>query len=146
MKFIIMSEREIRDYKTDMKHIIISISSPNALTAIIPPNKKCLGILRLVFHDLDGTNNPSKSDYTLFTQGKYTLFTEKQAQAILNFVTRYILNVEVVICQCEAGISRSAGVAGALSKIINGDDTYIFKNYVPNILVYRTILEVSHET
>ena len=138
MKFIIMNKKEIQDYKTDMKHILISISSPDTLKVAIAPNKSCLGILHLDFHDFDD----AKRDYPEYIK----LFTKKQAQAILKFVTRYILNTEVVICQCEAGISRSAGVAAALSSIENGDDTYIFKNYVPNMLVYRTILEVSHET
>ena len=42
---------------------------------------------------------------------------------------------------CEAGISRSAGIAAALSKIIDKVDTIFFKNFIPNRHIYRTIME-----
>lgn len=138
MDFLVMGEREIKNYNTDKTHIIISIRSPDALPIIIPYRKKCLNIARLSFHDLDGTHVPTPAM-------RVNLFTPEDAKKILNFVTRYILNVELIICQCEAGISRSAGVAGALSKIIDGDDTEIFKHYLPNMLVYRTILNEARK-
>lgn len=56
-------------------------------------------------------------------------------------VNRYKDKINLIICQCEAGISRSAGVAGALSKVLNKDDSKIFEDYCPNMLVYRTVLE-----
>ena len=134
MEFLVMSEREIQNYDTDKIHIIISIRSPDSLPIIMPYRKKCLDILRLSFHDLDGIHVPTPATH-------FTLFTKKDSKKIMNFVTRYILNIELIICQCEAGISRSAGVAAALSKIINGDNKEIFKYYLPNMLVYRKILE-----
>ena len=45
---------------------------------------------------------------------------------------------------CEAGISRSAGAVAALSKVINGDDSYFFKMFLPNRLVYRLILQEAN--
>ena len=38
------------------------------------------------------------------------------------------------------GISRSAGVAGALAKCINGYDFEIFNKYIPNRRVYRLVM------
>jgi len=38
-------------------------------------------------------------------------------------------------------VSRSAGMAGALAKSIGQDDSYFFICYLPNMLVYRLILE-----
>ncbi len=132
MKFLVMSEREIQKYNVKDNHIIISVRSPKYNKAVISDRPNCLDILYLEFHDLDGVNLPSSADYKLFTK--------QDAKTILNFVTRYILNIELIICQCEAGISRSAGIAGALGKILNGDDTEFFKKYIPNMLVYKTIL------
>lgn len=133
MEFLVMGEEEIKKYHTNKIHIIISISSPKTLKAVIPRHPLCLDILYLSFHDLDGIHMPSPAT-------NIKLFSKNDAQKIINFVMCYTRNAELIICQCEAGISRSAGVAGALSKIMNGDDTRIFKNYLPNRLVYRTIL------
>jgi len=68
------------------------------------------------------------------------LFGRKDAIHILEFVEKYIDDIKLIIVNCEAGVSRSAGVAGALSKILNGWDDAYFKHSLPNMLVYRTIL------
>jgi hypothetical protein len=49
----------------------------------------------------------------------------------------------LVICQCRAGISRSAGVGAALAKYYNLDveEYFTTSGYVPNLLVFRTLLE-----
>ena len=48
-----------------------------------------------------------------------------------------------VIVHCDAGISRSAGVAAAILKHTTGDDSSIFENglYDPNLWCYRKTLE-----
>ena len=47
-----------------------------------------------------------------------------------------------VIVHCDAGISRSAGVAAAILKHTTGDDSSIFQNglYDPNLWCYRKTL------
>jgi len=70
-------------------------------------------------------------------------FSRDDASKILAFVAKYVRqDIHTFYIHCEAGISRSAGVAAALGMIIekNGDE-YFFKNYLPNRLVYRTILK-----
>ena len=49
---------------------------------------------------------------------------------------------EDVFCACDAGESRSAAVAAALTKCAGQDDSWIWqsKEYRPNRLVYETIL------
>lgn len=136
MEFLVLSEREIKQYETNKKHIVISIASPEADIVEIFPSFPPLAILYLRFPDLDKELENYKYNYTLFN--KYT------AKDILRFVNQYKDKIELIICQCEVGICRSAGVAGALSKILNGDDTYIFKHYCPNRLVYRTILNEAN--
>lgn len=127
-----MSEREIRTYNVKHTHIIISIRSPKTNKSIIPYRPNCLDILYLDFHDLDGVHFPSSADYKLISS--------LDAEKVWEFVNVYKDKISLIICQCEAGISRSAGVAAALSKVLNNRDTEFFKKYLPNMLVYRTIL------
>jgi predicted protein tyrosine phosphatase len=131
MKIIVMNEDQITKYKIDEPHILISISSPDSRKPSIMHNSSCLETLYLVFHDLERP----------YPQMNARLISKSDAEAIWESINEYKDKIEVIICQCEAGISRSAGVAGAISKVLNGDDSYFFKKYLPNMLVYRTVLE-----
>ena len=48
-----------------------------------------------------------------------------------------------MIVHCDAGISRSSGVAAAILKAKTGDDSQIFNNpkYRPNMRCYRIVLD-----
>lgn len=137
MQFIIYNRNQMKDYKCNKKHLIISIKDPETEDSIIAQRDDCVGILYLAFHDFDDLSK----DYP----GRIVLFSKEHAKEILDFVAYPPVKVDIIICQCEAGISRSAGVAGALSKIINGDDKAIFRQYLPNSLVYRTILNEAYK-
>ena len=67
-----------------------------------------------------------------------------KVNGIKQFILKYIndTDLDLIIVQCEAGQSRSAGVAAALMKYVWNDDTAIFNNkkYTPNMLCYRTVL------
>lgn len=135
MEFKVLSENEIKYFRTDKTHIVISIKSPGTQNAYLPHINSRIGTLWMTFNDLD-TN-------TLALKG-IKLFDEHDAVEILTFVEGLKGLVKLIVCQCEAGRSRSVGIAGALSKIYNGDDSYFFKHYTPNMLVYRTILETYY--
>jgi len=137
MNFKVLSRCEIKDFITDDKHIVISVRDPNSEIAKLPRLKSRLEVLDLEFSDLDGVHLPSSAFYILFDND--------MAEKVIQFFNEYKDKVDLIICQCEAGISRSAAIAGALSKIINNDDTIYFKKYIPNRLVYRTILEKYYE-
>jgi len=67
--------------------------------------------------------------------------SDEHAIQIADFVVcwrRYPL----IVCQCEAGISRSAGVAAAIMKYLVGDDKSIFNCdlLLPNRYVYEKVL------
>ena len=132
-KIHIKGEREIKDFiqSVDEDFILISITSPEDEWIKIPENGKCKGVLKLKFHDIE---HPAYG---------YVHFTDDHAMEIKDFVEEYN-DVAVIICQCQAGISRSAGVASALIKQHGMDDIGIFKNglYMPNLLVYKKMLEV----
>jgi len=133
MNFYIHSRESAEDFtKRDITstYAIISITEPREAIADLPDNR----ILRLQFHDIDREVTGCK------------LFAIEDAKEILKFVEKQIAHVNFFIIHCHAGISRSAGVAAALSKIYNQTDEYIFTSgkYMPNMLVYRTILEEYH--
>ena len=140
MNFLVLSRQKIAGFSTDIPHIVISIVDKYEKSARIRPNKFCLGITRLRFDDYG-------EDTKKWAKEKTVLFNKEDAKKIVNFVRRYLNKVELIVCQCEAGISRSAGVAAALSKYITGSDEYYFKHYLPNSLVYKLLInELYKET
>ena len=70
---------------------------------------------------------------------------KEDAEKIKQFVEAH--KEDSIIVHCDAGVSRSAGIAAALMKFYNGDDTPIFDNprYCPNMLCYRTMLNTMME-
>ena len=137
MKFKVLSRQAFEEFKSDEPFIVISITDPRSERVRV--DNLFMDILYLQFYDLD--------DQTKMKDFK--LFTDTDAKNILYFVDYYKSKVDLLVVHCEAGISRSVGVAGALSKIYNRSDEYYFKHYLPNMLVYRTLLnnyeEKNHE-
>lgn len=72
---------------------------------------------------------------------------ENDAFVINDFVLNVKNKVRRIIVQCEAGVSRSAGVGAAIMKYLNKDDMEIFKNgkYCPNMACYRMVLNALME-
>lgn len=144
MEFLVLPRYKVKDYVTDKKHILISIYCHDDTPAELDPNPLRLAILPLQFDDWDTKAKESiETKYKNSAEAqKQIFFSEEHAKQIIEFVRRYSDKIDLIICQCAAGISRSAGVAAALSKCLNGEDGYFFKNYLPNSLVYSTILKV----
>ena len=130
-RIVIKNVENIQSYveQLDEDFILISITNPWSRHIRIPTNKHCKGILRLRFHDTAQKH-----------RGKVH-FRHRHAQRIKRFVLRH--DTDLIICQCRAGISRSAGVGAALAKYYNLDVEEYFTTggYVPNLLVFRTLLE-----
>ena len=115
--------------KINKPSIIISIRDPNKPKANITSS----GYVReVLFLDFDDWDRPDP---------KEQLMTDDQAREIASFVTRYEKNDQSfdLYVNCEAGMSRSAGVAAAISKALRDDDEFFFKVYYPNMLVYRKV-------
>ena len=138
MEIKVFGELTVQKFKTEKKHIVISIQDPNFEFVKLPEQKSRLDYLGLIFYDLD-------KDTGQFPYDRF-LFKESQANSILQFVDKWKDKVDLIVINCVAGVSRSMGVGGALGKILNDDDTYFFKQGIPNMLVYRTILNRYHET
>ena len=74
----------------------------------------------------------------------YVAFSTGHAHDILDFVTRLWDDIDTLLVHCYQGISRSAAVAAAISRLKFGDDgDFTQEPYQPNTLVYRTLIEVA---
>lgn len=133
--FVVKSRQTIHVLPEDKKHIIISISCPKDTPEEFRTTPATVAVLRVEFDDIDERHRQYKDLVETLT-----FFNAKIAQEIISFVRKYYDEVECIICQCDAGISRSAGTAAALSLFYNQDDSKFFKGYIPNQLVYSTIL------
>lgn len=81
-------------------------------------------------------------------RGEQGCITEEDAEKIVKFVRRIKDKVDTVIVHCEAGQSRSAGVAAAILKYYTGHDEQIYNDpkYTPNSTCYRRVLEAFYES
>ncbi len=133
-QIVVMSRDRLEHfaYESFCSYAIISVTDPNSRAANINVDNvvdHC--VLGLQFYDID-------NDY-----GKYLAMTEEQAGLIAELVKIWYGNYDVIIVQCEAGISRSAGIAAAIAKWATGDDSEYFDRgrYIPNRRCYRLVLE-----
>ena len=94
--------------------------------------RRRVGLLQLIFADIS-QSLPG-----------YTLFCDSHAHDILDFVTWNWRRMRTLMVHCRAGISRSSAVAAAIARLKFGDDSEFFEEpFLPNRLVYRTLLEVA---
>lgn len=107
--------------------IVISITDPSSPEANIKDMKNIVDVLRLQFHDFD---RPVSG---------YIQFDDTHANQIVDFIKKH-KDFPDLIVHCEAGISRSAAVAAAISKYVNGNDLYFFQHYLPNAWVYGRLV------
>lgn len=143
MEFLILNRDRVKSYSTEKKHILIQIYCHDDYAEPTLHLWTRLDTLQIQFDDWDeNAKNKICELYKTSQKAKEMIFfSEKHAKRIIKFVKRYLDKIELIVCQCDAGISRSAGVTAALSKCINDDDEYFFKHYLPNSLVHSTILK-----
>lgn len=65
------------------------------------------------------------------------------ARKIKNFVEAVKDKIACLIIHCEAGVSRSAGIAAALMRVYGGNDDIVFNNpnYSPNTFCYCMVID-----
>jgi len=125
-------------------HIVIQITNPNRDwdgeygTFLFPTLPEACaefrkGVLQLRFDDIDEPTEP------------YTMFTDEQADQILDFVFTEHKGITWILVHCEAGYSRSPAVAAAITKISGGDDSPYFRMFSPNSLVYSKLISRAFE-
>jgi predicted protein tyrosine phosphatase len=142
MQFFILGREEIGRFELSHKYIVISIKDPRSEDAELPESYNRVDVLRLAFHDWNEKQREyiEKEFPTSPTAQKMVYFNEDDAKAVVDFVLKHKDEVEVIVTQCEAGISRSAGMAAGICKGLGQDDSQIFLKYLPNSLVYKLVL------
>ena len=118
---------------------------------VVLEHKPCY-ILQLKFDDVSSEifeealgRMPTKEE-TVMLSKKFHMFTDEQALKIAEFFMS--IKVELLICQCEYGQSRSAGVAAAIMqfKCNNGIEIFADERYYPNRLVYNKLFDALTNT
>jgi len=158
MQFKIMSRSQADLFYNNNPYAFISISDATAVREPFLEIRdkslmgNCLAVLPLFFWDIDPIQRGKYFGETFYyVNGKPVrdsqsgLFTGEQAEEILEFFNEYRHCVDFFAIHCNAGISRSSGVAAALQVVADGrgSDQWIFQDgrYMPNRWVYRKILD-----
>jgi predicted protein tyrosine phosphatase len=141
MKFVVYSRAVMQGATPpDKPWALISICEEGSFPQVYE-NEYLRGRLNLQFHDIDEYKNgePEQEDRILFNGG--------HAREVVDFVQRMQDDsVSVIYVHCLMGRCRSAGIAAALDKTLNGDDSKYFARgpYQPNMRVYRGVLDECH--
>jgi predicted protein tyrosine phosphatase len=133
----VFSRQNVEKFLTDLPHIVISVRDPGSERVNLPDNPNRIAELYLDFNDIDC--NKFIPDCT----PDIKTFSGEDAASILKVVGLTYPYINLIVVNCEAGISRSAGIAGALSVLLGiGDEAYFTPKgpYSPNRFVYRTLL------
>ena len=134
INFLILNRFDVETTLLDVPYVIVSVTDPERPEATIADSPNRRAVLRLKFHDKGSRHQISREKLVM---------SQEDAQAILAFVQEHLDKVKLIVCQCEAGISRSAAIAAALSRILQEEDHFFFANYAPNDWIYQTLLEAA---
>jgi len=131
MSFLVLGRQHVckPEYTPEIPHIVISITDPDEPEAYYVPTDLRQDILRLSFFDINESI------------GNLTMVNDNDIDAIIDFVNTWKDKVPLIVTQCEAGISRSSGVAAGLSQWLNNDSKFFFDTYLPNSLVYSKLVK-----
>jgi predicted protein tyrosine phosphatase len=102
-EFVVLSREDAEDYEPDALEICISISDPDAPPARV--SSRFAAVLRLNFDDVTERGEPSD-----------ILFAEDHAREIREFLDSWP-SARRVLVHCNAGVSRSPGVALGLCEV-----------------------------
>ena len=136
---LIMSRESAENFIYDKKYILISIITPHLSEANLKRDSNRVDLLRLEFNYIENK---------LFGSS-LTVFNKTIAAKILKFVSKNVDKISTIVVHCDMGISRSSGVAYAITlNIISKDRSDIILNmssYRPNNLVIKILNESFKE-
>lgn len=132
---IVLNRSSVTRYKPEQDAILISITAiENKFPFIV--DGRYIKVLRLKFDDIKQEEEG------------FVLMDDQQASKVASFAkwaNSLDKDIQVVV-NCDAGISRSAATAAAISKYFLDDDMKYFNEYRPNPYVYTKILKKLHES
>ena len=148
MKFLILSRMMAQDAnyvqaKITEPYFWISIFDVDKYRMAISEDPNCKASIFLAFDDLEGDHY----DIEKIMGRPIELITDEQAQYIVGLANDWKDKIDLCLVNCEAGISRSSGVALGLSMLINGHDDGIRSNakFHPNMFVRDKIIKNGEE-
>src|SRR5580698_662975 len=106
-EILVRSRSGAETFVSDVPWAAIQISGHGGTWPTLSPTRR-VGLLQMRFPDraLPDRETPTE-----------LLFSEAQAEAILDFVAAHAEQLEWLLVHCEAGASRSPAVAAALTRI-----------------------------
>jgi len=139
MTYINLSQAHAKELNYSQPYAMISIVDNNSEDVKFNFDENRKHLLRLRFDDITaiptiiGGNGGED----------FILFNDDHAKQIINFIKEVDQdhNIHTVFVHCYAGICRSSAVCAALSRLEGQDDSYYFKHFTPNMLVYKTMLK-----
>ena len=149
-KIYIMNKNDVENFQFERnkRYLIISISGYYETLANFQISILYNDNIDIKFYLFDGVDKETKY-YDLEKKKYYNLIPMKKDQAkdIANLIKKNYNKFDYVIVHCNAGISRSAGVVGAICKYLWNDDSDVFDNeyFKPNMYVYNLLLNSFYE-
>lgn len=150
MKIKIMSRRNIEDFclnPMQEQTALISITDFDNTFANLKYKPQFL--LQLMFDDVPVGDGFVEEEGRKLSQKeiteleiKYHSITDKQVEEIVEFYNSVKDSVDLLICQCEHGQSRSAAIAAAIMEYKSRKGIEVFANdwYYPNKSLFRKVL------
>jgi predicted protein tyrosine phosphatase len=131
-ELIVRNRMTAQLFTSDRPWVAIQITNPDSDWPELSADQR-VAVLQLRFPD---RHSPDEQ----FRQG--ALFSEAQAQEILDFVQAHADRIDRLLVHCEQGTSRSTAVGAALTRVfLPGADWYqYFEQRSPNLLVYGRLL------
>ena len=130
---IVLSRREAEAFIPSVPTTFVSIYTPGDMPAGFPHHPNICSVIKLAFLDLNIAEPPHAA---------MSLFQPAQATAIRDFVqAAYDRSIRHFMIHCDAGISRSCGVASALDVVFNSAKELRPRYCCRNSLVERLVLE-----
>ena len=136
-QFLILSRSAVETFTAKTPYLVVSVTDPEQPDASISNSPFLRATLRMNFHDIA---KPSRIAAQFATTLTDVYATEADAERILSFVGEHLAEVKLIVCHCEQGISRSAAIAAALSRILQAEDEFFFQHYWVNRYLYDLLL------
>ncbi|MDQ4122971.1 MAG: hypothetical protein M3209_16155 [Acidobacteriota bacterium] len=141
VQFLVLSRVDIQSFTAEIPYLVISVTDPDKPEAEIAEAPFLYAVLRMKFHDVGKPARQFESD--VISTACDVSMTEADARQILSFVGEHLAKIKLIVCHCEQGVSRSAAIAAALSRILQKEDEFFFNHYWVNRWVYNLLLENS---
>ena len=127
----------VRAIRHSQPYCVISITDPEKRHASLKEDPNRTGTLLLKCNDVAESSARIKS-----VAQSLGAFSDAMANEVTQFVReRMTAGTRLFVINCEAGVSRSAGIASALSWHFNHDESFFIVHYKPNQWIRKQLLK-----